>query len=122
LNVLMKDVIEYNLFTGYNIGTQESSANSHLEFVDDTLLVGAKSWAIVIAVWVVLLLFEGLSGLKVNFQKSMLTSVNINDSWLTEAASVLRCRVDQVPFMYLGLPIGVGCEEVIVLGVVDFLY
>ena len=69
LNVLMKDVIEYNLFTGYNIGTQESSANSHLEFVDDTLLVGAKSWAIVIAVWVVLLLFEGLSGLKVNFQK-----------------------------------------------------
>ena len=52
----------------------------------------------------------------------MLVGVNIKDSWLTEATSVLRCRVDQVPFMYFGLPICVGCEEVIVLGVVDFSY
>jgi len=36
----------------------------------------------------------------------MLTGVNINDSWLTEATSVLRCREGRVLFMYLGLPIG----------------
>jgi hypothetical protein len=45
-------------------------------------------------------------GLKVNFHKSMLVGVNIGDSWLTEAASVLGCKVGKVPFMYLGLPIG----------------
>ncbi|PNX78686.1 cysteine-rich receptor-like protein kinase, partial [Trifolium pratense] len=33
---------------------------------------------------------------------------NIGNSWLTEAASVLGYRVGKVPFMYLGLPIGVG--------------
>jgi mannosylglycoprotein endo-beta-mannosidase len=47
-----------------------------------------------------------MSGLKVNFNKSMLLGVNIFDSWLHEAASVLRCRVGNVHFLYLGLPIG----------------
>jgi hypothetical protein len=54
----------------------------------------------------VLLLFELLSGLKVNFHKSMLVGVNISESWLREAASALRCKVGKVPFLYLGLPIG----------------
>ena len=47
-----------------------------------------------------------MSGLKVNFQKSLLVGVNIADSWLNEAASLLNCKVGKVPFMYLGLSIG----------------
>jgi len=47
-----------------------------------------------------------VSGLKVNFHKSMLTGININASWLSEAALVLNCRVGMLPFVYLGLPIG----------------
>jgi len=47
-----------------------------------------------------------MSGLKVNFHKSMSVDININESWLNEAASVLSCKVGRVPFMYLGLPIG----------------
>jgi hypothetical protein len=47
-----------------------------------------------------------MSGMKVNFNKSMLIGVNIPDSWLGEAASVLGCRVGNIPFLYLGLPIG----------------
>jgi len=38
-----------------------------LKFADDTLLLGVKSWANVHALRVVLLLFEAMSGLKVNF-------------------------------------------------------
>ena len=53
-----------------------------------------------------LLLFEEISGLKVNFHKSMLTGVNVNDSWLAEAALVMNCRRGSIPFVYLGLPIG----------------
>jgi hypothetical protein len=79
---------------------------SHLQFADDTLLLGIKSWANVRALRAVLVLFETLSGLKVNFNKSMLVGVNIPESWLGEAASVLCCRVGKVPFLYLGLPIG----------------
>jgi hypothetical protein len=80
---------------------------SHLQFADDTLLLGAKNWANVRALRAVLVLFETMSGLKVNFNESMLVGINIPDSWLREAASVLCCRVGKISFLYLGLPIGV---------------
>ncbi|MCI62757.1 cysteine-rich receptor-like protein kinase, partial [Trifolium medium] len=64
---------------------------SHLQFADDTLLLGTKSWANVHALRVVLVLFETMSGLKVNFNKSMLVGVNIDDSWLHVAATALHC-------------------------------
>jgi len=54
----------------------------------------------------ILLLFESLSGLKVNFSKSHLVGVNVANSWLSEAAMVLNCRVGSIPFVYLGLLIG----------------
>jgi hypothetical protein len=54
----------------------------------------------------VLVLFEMMSGLKVNFHKSMLVGVNISDFWLREAAPTLRCKVGEIPFVHLGLPIG----------------
>jgi hypothetical protein len=107
LHVLMEAVVDQNMFTGYRVGEQDPVAVSHLRFADDTLLLGAKSWANVRALRAVLVLFETMSGLKVNFNKSMLVGVNISDSWLSEAASVLHCRVGKIPFLYLGLPIGV---------------
>jgi len=54
---------------------------------------------------VVLVLFKAMSGLKVNFHKSMLVDININETWLNEADSVLNCKVGRVPFMYFRLPI-----------------
>jgi len=79
---------------------------SHLQFADDTLLLGVKSWANVRAMWAVLLLVEAMSGLKVNFHKSMLVGVNIFESWLVEETSILNCKMGHVSFMYLGLTIG----------------
>lgn len=67
---------------------------------------GVKSWANVRTTRVVLVLFEVISYLKVNFHKSMMVGININDSWLNEVAVVLSCKVGMVSFMYFGLPIG----------------
>jgi len=53
---------------------------SHLQFADDTLLIGGKSWANVKALRAVLVLFENMLGLKVNYHKSMLFGINIEDS------------------------------------------
>jgi len=36
----------------------------------------------------------------------MLVGVNISDSWLNEASSVLSCKMGNVPFIYMGLFIG----------------
>jgi len=50
-----------------------------------------KNWANVRSIRAVLIIFEQMSRGKVNFQKIMLTWVNVSDSWLYEAASVLHC-------------------------------
>ncbi|MCH79554.1 cysteine-rich receptor-like protein kinase [Trifolium medium] len=104
LNVMMRAMVQSNFFTGYSIGSVSPKVVSHLQFADDTLLLG--SWANVRALRAVLVLFEAVSGLKVNFNKSMLVGVNIAESWLAEAAAVLGCVVGKVPFVYLGLAIG----------------
>ncbi|XP_045810560.1 uncharacterized protein LOC123905002 [Trifolium pratense] len=64
LSVLMEAMVARNLFTGYSIGGQESIRVSHLQFADDTLMLGVKSWANVRALRAVLVLFETMSGLK----------------------------------------------------------
>lgn len=51
-------------------------------------------------------MFEVISGLKVNFHKSQLIGVNVEDEWLKRAAGFLNYKVGCVPFIYLGLPIG----------------
>jgi hypothetical protein len=40
LNVLMKSLVEANLFMGYNVGGQDAICVSHLQFDDDTLHLG----------------------------------------------------------------------------------
>jgi hypothetical protein len=68
--------------------------------------LGQKNWANIRALHVVLILFEAMSGLKVNFHKSILVGVSVNDSWLNEATSMLNCKIGKIHFVYLGLSIG----------------
>ncbi|MCI34468.1 RNA-directed DNA polymerase (Reverse transcriptase), partial [Trifolium medium] len=58
LHVLMQAMVEHQLFSGYSFGMQNSLTVSHLQFADDTLLLGTKSWANVRALRAVLVLFE----------------------------------------------------------------
>lgn len=81
-NVLMQAMVGAHLFNEYGVGQANQVRLSHLQFVDDTLFIGEKSWLNVRSMRAVLLLFEEASGLKVNFHKSMLTGVNVTDSWL----------------------------------------
>jgi len=102
LNVMMSEAVNHNLFTGYSVGAQNATVISHLQFADDTLLLGIKSWANVRALRAVLTLFEAMSGLKVNFHKSMLVGVNVEESRLGKAASVLSCKIVKIPFIIGG--------------------
>jgi len=112
LNVMMNSLVEVGLFSGYKVGTNNILVSiTHLQFADDTSLIGDRSWANIRALIALLLLFKATSGLKVNFHKSMLVGVNIHDSWLVEAASVLHCKLGRAPFLYLGLPIGGGSRK-----------
>jgi len=50
--------------------------------------------------WAIIHLFAAMSGLPINFHKSMLVGVNVVDFWLQEVAFVLRCKVDCLPLIY----------------------
>jgi len=102
----MNEAVGAQLFNGYIIGRREEVSITHLQFADDTIIIGNKSWLNVRTMRAVLLLFEDVSGLKVNFNKSMLIGTNISNSWLSAAARVMNCRRGTIPFIYLGLPIG----------------
>jgi len=62
----------------------------------------------------ILLCFELASGLKVNFVKSTIGGLGLDQSLLQSFAAILNCKVMVTPFVYLGLPIG-GCQTGCVL-------
>jgi len=62
LNVLMKSLVAEGLFRGYHIGHQDTMQISHLQFADDTLIIGEKSWANIRSMRATLILFEEVLG------------------------------------------------------------
>ncbi|KEH38027.1 hypothetical protein MTR_2g056180 [Medicago truncatula] len=70
---MMNALVEVDFFSGYKVGANNHISITHLQFADDTLLIGDRSWANIRALKTLLILFEATSGLKVNFHKSMLT-------------------------------------------------
>jgi len=43
----------------------------------------------------------------------MLAGINIDESWLIEAASIFLCKIGRIPFLNMGLPIGGDARRVI---------
>lgn len=61
-------------------------------------MIGGKRWTNVLALKNVLVLFEKIYWLKVNFHKSKLFGINV-------AVVVMNCKHGCLPFAYLGLVI-----------------
>lgn len=81
---------------------------SYLQFADDTLIFSSDSLHSMQNIKRILLCFELVSGLKVNFYKSSIVGVGVGVAAHTcnFTAQLLRCKQDQLPLIYLGLPIG----------------
>jgi len=71
LHTMMTATVKSNIFIGYRVGTHPP---------DDTVLLGVKNLANVKVMCVVLVIFEVMTDLKVNFNKSLLIEININNS------------------------------------------
>lgn len=61
---------------------------SQLQYANDSLIVGKKSWKNIWAIKAVMKLFEPVSGLKVNFNPNQL-----QNTWLAKALEVVHCKV-----------------------------
>lgn len=53
----------------------------------------------------ILTIFAASSGLKVNFDKSMMIPINVDATRLEELADAFSCSKGSLPFTYLGLPL-----------------
>jgi hypothetical protein len=68
--------------------------------------VGEKNWANIRVIKAILILFQLVLGLKVNWYKSMLLGVNVNDYWLIDVAVMINYKIDCILFVYLCHPFG----------------
>ena len=60
----------------------------------------------IISVKRVLRCFEICSSFKINFYKSFLIGVNVQEEFVANCARKIKCKTGHLPFSYLGVPIG----------------
>ncbi|CAJ2637088.1 unnamed protein product [Trifolium pratense] len=104
LTGLMNKAVATGLFHGYKVSN--TILFHTLQFADDTIIVGEGNWDNLWSIKTVLRSFELVSGLKVNFFKSKLYGINLDDRFLRASSSFLHCGVDHLPFRFLGIPVG----------------
>ena len=98
----MRKAVQEGLIGGFTVANLPLQV-SHLQFANDTLIFCDASEEHVKNVKAILLCFEAVSGLKINF-KSELIRIRVGDSFLSRCADLLGCKVESLPASYLGLP------------------
>ncbi|KAL8523652.1 hypothetical protein ACS0TY_013573 [Phlomoides rotata] len=102
LSCLMTKATSLGLFEAASIGSNNVEV-SHLQFVDDTILMGSARMDNAVVIKRILRNLELISGLKVNFDKCCLFGVNVIGKRLCEMAEILGSGVGSMPFSYLDI-------------------
>jgi hypothetical protein len=87
-----------------------------VQYADDTLIIMEGDPRQLFFLKTLLYNFFESTGLKVNYNKSMIVPINISEDRLDLLARTFGCSKGSLPFTYLGLPLGVTKPKVI-----DFL-
>ena len=102
---LVRQALKVRLLSRVKVGSQDVEV-SFLQFADDTLFFCEESWSDVIIMKTILRGFEIASGLKINFYKSKLAGINVQDHLLSFYSKTLNCGQMGHPFKYLSLEVG----------------
>lgn len=105
LNVLLSSALEMNLIKGVRVGVNGVLV-SHLQFPDDSILFCVADVGEVVNIKRILRCFELVSGLKINYQKSVVCGVGVEFDVLANLAVKLNCKTSSLPLSYLGLHLG----------------
>jgi hypothetical protein len=77
-----------------------------LQYADDALLILLGDARILFNLKGLLRSFSDTTGLHVNFNKCFLVAINIPEARTLHLAYTFGCKVGNMPFTYLGLPLG----------------
>ncbi|KAJ9548105.1 hypothetical protein OSB04_020648 [Centaurea solstitialis] len=106
LHVAMTEAVEKGVFTGVQL-PNGGPIVSHLLYADDVIFIGEWSKFNARNLLRVLRCFHLSSGLKVNWNKSNILGVGVDEFEVDAVANTINCNVGSLPLSYLGLPIGV---------------
>uniref|UniRef100_A0A803PSR8 Reverse transcriptase domain-containing protein n=1 Tax=Cannabis sativa TaxID=3483 RepID=A0A803PSR8_CANSA len=101
---LVDRAAESNTFSGFQVG-KDNIQISHLQFADDTLFFVNDEASLRKLVEIVEA-FCGISGLKVNLNKSQLLGICLEEEVVAQNAEIVGCEVGTWPMTYLGMPLG----------------
>ncbi|GKV52113.1 hypothetical protein SLEP1_g58708 [Rubroshorea leprosula] len=105
LNGLISLAIDRGLFQGVEVGSN-GVRFSHIQFADDTILFGHATESNIWATKCILRTFELVSRLKINYAKSHLIGVHVQEEWNLKMACLLNCNMGETPFKYLEVQVG----------------
>jgi hypothetical protein len=77
-----------------------------IQYADDTLLIMPAVSAQLVIMKDILEKFTISTGLKINFHKSSMIPINTSQQKVQDLAFLFGCKVESLPFTYLGLPMG----------------
>ena len=78
---------------------------THLQYADDTMLLFEPDDHSIATIKLLLIAFEILSSLKINFLKSEVITIGMDDHEGRRVTNLLNCKIGKFPIKYLGLPI-----------------
>ncbi|WMV21816.1 hypothetical protein MTR67_015201 [Solanum verrucosum] len=106
-NAMMRIATQNRWIKGFKVGGRgaEEREIGHMLYADDTIILCDPVEEQISYIRVILVLFEAVSGLKVNWGKSSLFPVN-EVPQIKEMAGILGCSVGKLPTTYLGMPLG----------------
>jgi hypothetical protein len=91
-----------NLPTGFDYGQQFPI----IQYADDTLMIMLADVNQLSHLKGILEQFSTSTGLKVNFHKTTLVPINLNENEAARLVDAFGCKVESLPFTYIGLPLG----------------
>nr|GEZ95080.1 RNA-directed DNA polymerase, eukaryota, reverse transcriptase zinc-binding domain protein [Tanacetum cinerariifolium] len=104
LHLSFQRVVDVGLFKGINLN--HSLCLSHMFYAYDAIFMGQWSDVNITTLIHVLECFFHASGPKINLFKSKIMGVNVEGSYVNQAAVKLGCQVLTSPFIYLGTKVG----------------
>lgn len=106
LSCLFRKAVELGLFVDFTVGASDLVI-SYLHYTNDTIIVAYPTVDNIWTIKAILRGFELASGLQVNFSKSSLIGVKVDHAFLENVGYFLHCRIETLPFKYLGIAVGV---------------
>jgi len=85
---------------------------SHLQYAYDTLIFILTNTDQLVQVKIILRWFALTSGLYINFHKSSIIGINVDDHLCLRLATSIFCRLDSLLSKYLGMPLGANPSRI----------